>query len=198
MNSRKWVRMFMTTLALGGTVVLIASFFFRADAYMEALDPLQIGELFGVLIFFLGYGLIFSVISQMGFFAYLMINQFATGMFRGFWRPLQAFLIIFTLFDLVYFRYLASDDGNIWGYLATAAGLLVASYLVAKRKVYETNKTAFLPAMFFMTVITTVEWLPGLYLDDSAYTWLMIIGLFVCNSYQLLLLHRLVGTAKEA
>ncbi|SDJ69954.1 KinB-signaling pathway activation protein [Salimicrobium halophilum] len=198
MNTRKWVRMFMTTLVLGGLVVLFASFFFRPDAYKEAMDPFRLGEFFGVLLFFLGYGLIFSVISQMGFFAYLMINQFALGMFRGFWRPLQAFLIVFTLFDLVYFRYLADNDGSILGYLAVAVGLFLLSYVVAKRKAYETNDYAFLPALFFMVVITTVEWLPGLYLDDSAYTWLMIIGLFVCNAYQLLLLHRLTGTVREA
>lgn len=190
--------MFITTLALGGLVVLVASFFFRPDAYREAMDPFRFGEFFGVLVFFLGYGLIFSVISQMGFFAYLMINQFALGMFRGFWRPLQAFLIVFTLFDLVYFRNLTDDDGNFWGYLAVAVVLLLLSYAVAKRKAYETNHLAFLPALFFMVVVTTVEWLPGLYLEDSAYTWLMIIGLFVCNAYQILLLHRLTGTAKEA
>ncbi|SIS63871.1 KinB-signaling pathway activation protein [Salimicrobium flavidum] len=198
MNTRKLVRMFMTTLVLGGIVVLVASFFFRPDAYREAMDPFQAGEFFGVLLFFLGYGLIFSVISQMGFFAYLMINQFAIGMFRGFWRPLQAFLIVFTLFDLVYFRYLADEEGSLWGYLLTAVVLLLLSYLVAKRKAYETNPSAFLPALFFMVVITTLEWLPGLYLEDSAYTWLMIIGLFVCNTYQILLLHRLTGTVKEA
>lgn len=187
----------MTTLVLGGIVVLVSSFFFRPDAYREAMDPFLPGEFFGVLLFFLGYGFIFSVISQMGFFAYLMINQFAIGMFRGFWRPFQAFLIVFTLFDLVYFRYLADDDGNIGGYLLTAVVLFLLSYLVAKRKAYETNQSAFLPALFFMVVITTVEWLPGLYLEDSAYTWLMIIGLFVCNTYQILLLHRLTGTVKE-
>nr|WP_202410678.1 MULTISPECIES: KinB-signaling pathway activation protein [Halobacillus] len=193
-NSRKWVQLFLSTLWIGGGVTLAASFFFKFDSYAEFWQPFQLFQLFGLLLFFAGMGFIFSIISQMGFFAYLTVNQFGKGLFRSAWTPVQLFLIAFTLFDLVYFRYQASEDGSsVWGYIVTAAVLLVLSLIIAYIKAKETNAHAFLPALFFMVVVTTVEWVPALRAVGSDYVWLMIIPLFICNAYQLLLLHRLTG-----
>ncbi|MCA1012787.1 KinB-signaling pathway activation protein [Halobacillus halophilus] len=198
MNSRKWVRLFLTTLLLGGVLTLVTSFIFKQDSYVEVLQPFQLFELVGLLLFFSGLGFIFSVISQMGFFAYLTVNQFGKGLFRSFWPALQLFLIAFTLFDLVYFRYQASEEGSIAAYLLTAMGILGISLVIAFIKAKETKPYAFIPALFFMVVVTTVEWVPALRAQGSDYIWMMIIPLLACNAYQLLLLHRLTNNQENA
>lgn len=195
MNSRNWVRLFFSTLLLGAISTLITSFFVKTESYMEYLQPIELFEILGLVLFFTALGLVFSLISQMGFFAYLTINQFALGLFRKFWNPLQITLIAFVVFDLVYFRYQGSDgEGSLLAYTFTALGLLVFGWIVAERKARETNRKAFIPALFFMVVITSIEWVPGLRTSGSDYAWLMIIPLMLCNGYQLLLLHRLTNT----
>ncbi|KHE71707.1 KinB-signaling pathway activation protein [Halobacillus sp. BBL2006] len=197
MNSRKWVRLFLTTLFLGGVLTLVTSFILKHESYANVLQPFQLFELIGLLLFFAGFGFIFSIISQMGFFAYLTVNQFGKGVFRSLWIPVQLFLLAFTLFDLVYFRYQAAEGASLWPFILTALGLFILSLLVAWIKAKETNNHAFIPALFFMVVVTTVEWVPALRADGNDYVWLMIIPLFACNAYQLLLLHRLTNDQKQ-
>lgn len=197
-NSRKWVRLFLTTLLIGGVLTLLSSFIIKSGSYAEVFQPFQLFELLGLLLFFSGLGFIFSVISQMGFFAYLTIHQFGKGIFKGSWTSIQLFLVAFTIFDLIYFRYQAAENTSIWPYVFTAIGLLTVSLGVAYVKAKETNRQAFVPALFFMVVVTTVEWVPALRAASADYVWLMIIPLVICNAYQLLLLHRLtsVNSAK--
>nr|WP_219914682.1 KinB-signaling pathway activation protein [Thalassobacillus sp. CUG 92003] len=183
--------MFLTTLFLGGLLTLVTSFIVKSDAYANVFQPLDLYQLIGPLLFFLGLGFIFSVISQMGFFAYLTVHQFGLGIFRGYWPIIQVGLVIFTLFDLVYFRYRAADNTSLWPYLFTAMAILLIGLVVAYLKTKETNQKAFIPALFFMVVVTTVEWVPALQAKGNDYTWLMIIPLLACNIYQLLLLHKL-------
>ncbi|WP_053217585.1 KinB-signaling pathway activation protein [Virgibacillus senegalensis] len=199
MNSRNWVRMFLTTLLVGAVSTLFTSFFVKAGSYWEYLQPVDLFELLGLVIFFTALGLVFSLLSQMGFFAYLTINQFGLGMFRGLWVPIQVVLILFTLFDLIYFRYKSADgDTSILIYLLIAAVLFGYSWLIAKIKAKETNSKAFIPALFFMFVVTSIEWVPGLRSTGSDYEWLMIIPLLLCNTYQLLLLHRMTNQEAAA
>ncbi|QTM97923.1 KinB-signaling pathway activation protein [Sediminibacillus dalangtanensis] len=199
MNSRNWVRMFLTTLLVGAASTLITSFFVKAGSYGEYLQPVDLFEILGLVIFFTALGLVFSLISQMGFFAYLTINQFGLGMFRGFWVPIQVVLILFTLFDLIYFRYKSADgETPIFIYLLVAAALFGYSLVIAKIKANETNTKAFIPALFFMFVVTSIEWVPGLRSTGSDYEWLMIIPLLLCNTYQLLLLHRITNQKAAA
>ncbi|UFT99540.1 KinB-signaling pathway activation protein [Radiobacillus kanasensis] len=198
MNSRNLVRMFLRTLLLGAGSTLVTSFFVKAPTYMEYLDPVNLFQLLGVLIFFVGLGLVFSLVSQMGFFAYLTVNQLALGMLRRFWVPLQALLVLFTIFDLVYFRYNASDgQTSIFVYIATAVFLFVYGWIVSAKKAKETNRNAFIPALFFMVVVTSIEWVPGLRTSGSDYAWLMIVPLLLCNTYQLLILHKLNDQTKK-
>ncbi|WP_173917924.1 KinB-signaling pathway activation protein [Halobacillus sp. Marseille-Q1614] len=191
MNSRKWVRLFLTTLLIGGVLTLVSSFIIKKESYAAVLQPFQIFELLGLLLFFSGLGFIFSVISQMGFFAYLTIHQFGKGLFKRSWGLIQLFLIAFVIFDLIYFRYQAADNVSVWPYVFTSLGLFVVSLAVAWKKTQETNRQAFVPALFFMVVVTSVEWVPALRAASPDYVWLMIIPLVICNAYQLLILHRL-------
>lgn len=191
-NSRKWVGLFLKTLILGGVAGLITSFFVKTDAYTGILDPIDLFQLLGVVLFFIGLGFVFSLISQTGFFVYLFINQFGLGFFRTFWPSVQMLLIAFVVFDLVYFPYNSADhEGSLILYVLMSAAILVYGWIIAKIKAKQTNQRAFVPALFLMVVMTAVEWVPGLRTTGTDYAWLMIVPLLVCNTYQLLILHRI-------
>ncbi|WP_186576134.1 KinB-signaling pathway activation protein [Aquibacillus kalidii] len=193
MKSRNVVRLFLSTLLIGAVSTLITSFFVKAGTYKEYLQPFDLGEILGIVLFFITYGFVFSLISQMGFFAYLTINQFGLGMFKGFWGPIQIVLIGFALFDLIYFRYKQAGSSLII-FIIVAVALFAYSWVIATIKSRETNKGAFIPALFFMMVVTSIEWVPGLRVSGGDYVWLMIVPLLICNTYQLLILHRLINT----
>ncbi|GAB3069820.1 KinB-signaling pathway activation protein [Virgibacillus ainsalahensis] len=193
MNSRKLVNFLFKTFMLGGLVGLVTSFFVKAEEYAYYLNPFNIWELFGLLVFFLGIGFVFAAVSQTGFFAYLFLNRLGLGVFRIYWPAVQVVLIAFVIFDLVYFPYRATDGISIFWYILMAAAMLGYSWYIAKIKAKETKRMAFVPALFFMVVMTTVEWIPGMQVEGIDYAILMIFPLLACNTYQLLMLHRLQG-----
>ncbi|MFD3449265.1 KinB-signaling pathway activation protein [Microbacteriaceae bacterium 4G12] len=196
MNSRKWVRLFFSTLLLGGVSTIFIGFILRWDKYAEFFQNFDGKEVFSIAFWLLGMGFIFSVISQMGFFAYLTVHRFGLGMFRSasLWNGVQVVLIAFVLFDFVYLRsaVFTIDTASLGNDMLVAALLFIIGAAVAYMKSKETNKRAFIPALFFMVVITIVEWMPALRANDRDWLYLMLVPLLVCNTYQLLILHRLV------
>jgi len=200
-NSRKWVRLFLTTLAIGGITTAIIGIVFNWGQYQKLLLQLDVVEIFAVLMWHIGVGFIFSVVSQAGFFAYLTIHRFGLGIFRSasLWNAVQMVLILFVLFDLVYFRYqaFAAKGESVVSYILVALFLLMVGLVVAYIKSAQTNKGAFVPALFFMIVVTVIEWFPVLRINDRNWLYLMLFPLLVCNAYQLLILHKLTGGAKS-
>ncbi|GAA0468030.1 KinB-signaling pathway activation protein [Alkalibacillus silvisoli] len=194
MTIRVWFKFFITLLAIGAVSTVITSFFVSPHAYEPYLNPFNAWEIFGAVLWYSGYGLVYSVIAQMGFFAYLTIHQFGKGFFGYFWKYGQIIIIGFVLFELVYLRY-HQDAGpeGLFPYIVVAAMLFVYALAVAKVKAMETHQRAFLPAIFFMVVVTTVEWIPALQTGEAEWIMLMIVPLLACNTYQLLKLHRIVG-----
>ncbi|CAM4013012.1 KinB-signaling pathway activation protein [Geobacillus sp. FSL K6-0789] len=197
MNSRKWVRLFLTTLLIGGIATAAVGIVLNWKEFGHLLVRFEVIEFLAVLLWHVGVGFIFSVISQAGFFAYLTVHRFGLGMFRSLWNAVQLVLIIFVLFDLVYFRYMVfADKGDsIIPYVLTALFILAVGLAVAYIKSAQTNKGAFVPALFFMVVVTVIEWFPVLRINDRDWLYLMLIPLLVCNAYQLLILHKLTGGA---
>ncbi|RWQ69964.1 KinB signaling pathway activation protein KbaA [Bacillus cereus] len=203
MNSRKWVRLFLTTLFLGGISTVIIGFVLEWDKYNKFFQNFDGKEILAVSFWLMGVGFIFSVISQMGFFAYLTIHRFGLGMFRSssLWNTVQLFFIAFVLFDFVYLRsvLIANGEVSLGNNILVAGMLFVFGAIVAYVKSKETNKKAFVPALFFMVVVTILEWVPALRINDTDWLYLMVIPLLLCNAYQLLVLHRLIGkTSKSA
>ncbi|MCY8956407.1 KinB signaling pathway activation protein KbaA [Bacillus cereus] len=203
MNSRKWVRLFLTTLFLGGISTVIIGFVLEWDKYNEFFQNFDGKEILAVSFWLMGVGFIFSVISQMGFFAYLTIHRFGLGMFRSssLWNAVQLFFIAFVLFDFVYLRsvLIANGEVSLGNNILVAGILFVFGAIVAYVKSKETNKKAFVPALFFMVVVTILEWVPALRINDTDWLYLMVIPLLLCNAYQLLVLHHLIGkTSKSA
>jgi len=193
-NTRKLVRLFFTTLFLGGLVSLVTSFFLRYDLYLENLKPFNFLGLIGLFYWYTLYGFIYSIISQAGFFAFLFINRMGLSLFRSFWPKVQYALVAFVVFDLVYFPYQATKgDVALYWYILMSGAILVYGLFIANIKAKETNARAFAPALFLMVVMTTIEWVPSLRVEGTDYAWLMIFSLLACNTYQLLMLHRLTG-----
>ncbi|MBE7128258.1 KinB signaling pathway activation protein KbaA [Bacillus mycoides] len=197
MNSRKWVRLFFTTLFLGGISTVFIGFVLEWDKYAKFFQNFDGKEILAISFWLMGVGFIFSVISQMGFFAYLTIHRFGLGMFRSssLWNTVQLFFIAFVLFDFVYLRsvLVANGEVSLGNNILVAGMLFVFGAIVAYIKSKETNKKAFVPALFFMVVVTILEWVPALRINDTDWLYLMVIPLLLCNSYQLLVLHRLIG-----
>jgi len=201
-NSRKWVRLFFTTLFLGGVSTVIIGFVLEWDKYAEFFQNFDGKEILAVSFWLMGVGFIFSVISQMGFFAYLTIHRFGLGMFRSssLWNIVQLFFIAFVLFDFVYLRsvLIANGEVSLGNNILVAGVLFMFGAIVAYIKSKETNKKAFVPALFFMVVVTILEWVPALRINDTDWLYLMVIPLLLCNAYQLLILHRLIGKASKS
>ncbi len=189
-NSRKVVFIFWSTLLLGSISGGIVGVLMNLDRYLgDGAENFLIG-----LVWMLGISAAFTLVSQMGFFAYLFIHRFGLGLSRShkLWNRIQWILIAFVFFDLVYFRYIAFGENNsFWGYFIIPTALFLYAVIIATIKARETNKGAFVPALFFMFVITTIEWIPAIVADDPNWLILYLTPLLVGNTYQLLLLHRL-------
>ena len=196
MNSRKWVRLFLTTLLLGGISTILIGFILGWDKYAKFFQNFDGKEVLMISFWLLGVGFIFSVISQMGFFAYLTVHRFGLGMFRSssLWNAVQLFFIAF-----VYLRsvLVANGDVSFGNNILVAGVLLLFGVIVACIKSKETNRKAFIPALFFMVVVTILEWVPALRINDTDWLYLMVIPLLLCNAYQLLILHRLIGQQRN-
>jgi len=201
-NSRKWVRLFLTTLLLGGISTILIGFILGWDKYAKFFQNFDVKEILMISFWLLGVGFIFSVISQMGFFAYLTVHRFGLGMFRSssLWNAVQLIFIAFVLFDFVYLRsvLVANGDVSLGNNILVAGILFIFGAIVAYIKSKETNKKAFIPALFFMVVVTILEWVPALRINDTDWLYLMVIPLLLCNAYQLLILHRLIGQRSKS
>lgn len=201
MNSRNWVRLFLTTLLVGGISTSIVGFALKWGEYQKFFISFDIIEILSILFWLIGVGFIFSIISQMGFFAYLTIHRFGLGIFKtaSLWNAIQILLILFVVFDLIYFRYqlFAAEGESVLSYTVLALFVVIFSLAVAYIKMQQTNKKAFIPALFFMIVVTTVEWVPALRVNEGDWLYLMLLPLLICNAYQLLLLTKL-SPAKKA
>lgn len=195
MTSRNWVRLFTTSLLVGGVTTAIMGFIIRWNEFQPYFTEFKIIDILSTLIWLFVMGILFSVISQMGFFSYLTIHRFGLGIFKSasLWNAVQIVFILFGLFDLVYLRYtnFAESGDSILPYFGPAILLLAVAIVVACFKVKQTNRGAFIPALFFMIVATLVEWVPVLRENEKSWLYLMMCALLACNAYQLLILHKL-------
>src|SRR5699024_2229708 len=84
-------------------------------------------------------------------------------------------------------------------FILMSAAIFIYGLFISWIKASQTKRRAFIPALFLMVVMTTVEWVPGLRTSGTEYAWMMITTLLACNTYQLLILHKLTNSpsAKE-
>ena len=187
MNSRKLVQMFFKTLLIGGIIGLVTSFFIMSAEYATYLNPLEFKDLLGVTLFFLGYALVFTVVSQTGFFAYLFINQYGSALFKALWPTVQLLLVILVVASLIYVP--PKESISLSTYIILTSVIVVIGAVVAYVKFKQTNFTALIPALFLMIVMTVLEWTPVLRGGDFQYMLLVLPTLLGANAYQLIALH---------
>ncbi|ALC88365.1 KinB-signaling pathway activation protein [Bacillus sp. FJAT-18017] len=201
MTSRNWVKLFFNTLVLGALVTIIVGFIVRWNEFAPLFADFNILEILSVMLWLIGVGMIFSLLSQAGFFAYLTVHRFGLGIFRSakLWNAVQVILLAFVLFDLIYLRYdaFAKEGESILRYVLPALVILAVGLIVAFLKMKQTNKEAFIPALFFIVVATILEWVPVLRVNEESWFFLMLFPLLACNAYQLLVLHKLNQKSQE-
>lgn len=189
--------LFYTTLLLGG---VLGGLFGLAFSWDAMTDGGVVNFSLGVLEFF-GIGCMFSVFSQMGFFAYLTIHRFGLGMLgsASLWNAVLIVLTAFVLFDLFYLRQSAFREPNesLARFLFIPLLLLVVGWIVAYLKKKGTNHYAFIPTLFFMVVVTTAEWYYPLKANNPASFWPVLAVLLGCNAWQVLILHKLIQAPKK-
>ncbi|GIP41460.1 KinB-signaling pathway activation protein [Paenibacillus sp. J31TS4] len=202
MTLKKLLHWIWTTLAIGTLASLVLGIFLIA--YSEEFSFLEVSAAgFNVetIIFVILGGATISVLSQMGFFSYLVLRYIAIGIFKSrlLWDILQVMLILITFFDFIYLRYtnFKVEGQNVIDFSLVPVVLLFLSLAVTYWKVKETNKSAFISTLFFLFVATTIEAVPALKLNSISSDLFMLTPLFVCNAWQIMLLHRIVGNKKE-
>src|SRR5690625_756647 len=178
--------MFFQTLIIGWLVGFITSLVVKYSEYTKVLSPLNVKELVGVILFFSGYALVFTVIAQTGFFAYLFIHRYGQNFFRSFWPTVQLLVVAFVLFDIVY---VTSKQLTLSFRLGLMIVILIAGLIVASFKMKQTNRSAFIPALFVMVVILTLELSLVLRAGDIDFIILMLTPLIAANTFQILMLH---------
>jgi KinB signaling pathway activation protein len=193
---RKWFFLFWSTMAIGAVVCIISGgIMLLTDQEFGFLGMEATG--FNILMMGIS-GLMIGAFSQMGFFAYLTLNYIALSVFRRkyLWHALQGYTTLFAVFGLGYVLF--EERTNNWFFWVLPLILFVASLLVSWSKIKQTNQSAFIPTMFLMFVVTFVEAWPALQgATNVAAIIFMMIPLFVCNAYQNIMMHRLLGS-KEA
>ncbi len=151
---------------------------------------------FFVILF--GYGMLASVYSQLGFFAYLILNYMGNGVFskRG-WQYIQMVLTVLALLELLFFRTFVGGESGKWSDLILAGVILIVSVAVAYFKARMTNASAWIPTLFFLIAVTIIEIVGGLKINVDNATALIVIPLLACNIFQILILHRIVANKKS-
>src|SRR5699024_10365497 len=188
-------QMFFKTLFIGGLIGLVTSFFVMSAEYTQYLNPIDFKELLGVTLFFLGYGLVFTVVAQTGFFAYFFINQYGGSIFKALWPTAQLLFVMLVVSALIYVP--PKDDISLSVYIILAIILVIVGAIVSYFKYKQTNFTALIPALFLMIAMTVLEWTPVLRGGELDYMVLVLPTLLGANAYKLITVNYVTKVGEE-
>lgn len=196
MTIRNWLKFFSMCMLIGGAVTAFASLIIRWNFFWPFLSNGEIGEFLAAFLWMIFLGFTMSVIAQAGYFAYLTLHQIGVNVFRSLtlWNWVQVLIIIVILVDLIIFRFAPhAKNFNDWLlYIGLLLFLIFAAIATAIKKIQLTGKKHILiPSIFFMIVITTLEWiiaLMGRQDNIDTYVTLLLFPLVAVNAYQLLIL----------
>lgn len=194
LNIRKWFYLFWTTLLIGAAGAVIAGLALQLVngkiEFKSAIDFM----IYPLILF--GYGLLVSVYSQLGFFAYLILNYMGNGVFpRKAWQYIQLVLAVLSLLELIFLRAFVGGERNAISDLILGIIILLAAIVVSYFKVRSTNISAWIPTFFFMTAISIVEIIGVLRIGVDSATVFIVVPLIACNAFQILMLHRVLKPA---
>lgn len=198
MNARRVAYLMGTTFLWGGLSGLIVGFLLSFQD--PALKTWNVGDWIFGFIGWLGGGLIFSALSLLGFFAFSLIHQFGLGFLRRpfLWNGVLLILVALTFYDMVEIRYanFATEGESYFSYMIMPALFFIWAFIIAFIKMKDTNKLAFIPALFFMFSFTIIELFPALRQNNMKSLLDMAIPLVVVNSWQILTFHRIIANPK--
>ncbi|AMO87268.1 KinB-signaling pathway activation protein [Solibacillus sp. FSL W7-1472] len=205
MTIRNWVKFAFWALVIGGLVNAVASLIIRWDFYQPYLANGEISEFLAAVVWNVVLGMTMSVMAQAGFFAYLTLHQVGVNIFRSLtlWNWIQILLIIIVLVDIIVFRFApgasAAGEWLIYGFLL--AVLVGAAIWTAIKKIKMTQKPhVLISTLFFMIVITSLEWiiaLMGRQDNIDVYVALLLFPLVAVNAYQILMLPKYNAQSEE-
>lgn len=205
MTIRNWVKFAFWALVIGGLVNAVASLIIRWDFYQPYLANGEISEFLAAVVWNVVLGMTMSVMAQAGFFAYLTLHQVGVNIFRSLtlWNWIQILLIIIVLVDIIVFRFApgasAAGEWLIYGFLL--AVLVGAAMWTAIKKIKMTQKPhVLISTLFFMIVITSLEWiiaLMGRQDNIDVYVALLLFPLVAVNAYQILMLPKYNAQSEE-
>ncbi|MEY8598319.1 MULTISPECIES: KinB-signaling pathway activation protein [Mammaliicoccus] len=189
MTLKYLIQFYRNTLLIGVIVTYISSLIFGYDKVTKYLVAGEVGEFVAASIWFVVVGLLVATISQLAYFIYLFINQLGIGIFGKIWPHVQIVVTVFAIFDLVYFRFLRfGGTDQIISFIWLPIVVIIVAIITSNIKNKQSKKNLWIPSMFFMIVMTTVELIPFLRVEDTSWIYLTIFGLLLCNSYQLIML----------
>lgn len=197
MNLRKWMTLFGTTILIGGASSLIAGvIMLLCDSSFHVVKT---GDdwLYNVTMMALA-GLTFGAFSHMGFFAYLMLNYIARSIIKRpyYWVALQGFIAVFVLVEIGYWTYGSEFPAATFWSIPLA--MVAVALAVAWWKVKETTAGAWIPTLFYMIAVTTIEAMPGFQSGKITSLIFTLIPLFFCNTFQIMRLHRILAKPRGA
>lgn len=152
-----------------------------------------------------------AAVAELGLFAYLVFNWLSRGMISK-QSIYHGALVVFLLFVIViwtYYTWTMYQGTDLWLHLFVILLVLVVSLGVSIWKVKLTERAAFIPTFFFMTVATVIEALPSIQSKGVEIPFFVLLHTFlillICNAWQILMLHRwvkskasLVNTSEKA
>ena len=195
MNLRKWFFLFWTALLIGAAGALGTGLIMML-VNGEKTNGLNDFLLYLLILF--GSGVMISVYSQMGFFAYLILNYMGKGVFpKRSWQIVQIVLTVLALLDVMFLRLFVGGDRERMSDIVLGIIILAAAIVTAYVKVKLTHLSALVPTLFFMIAVTIVETIGVLRIDVNAATIFIVVPLLLCNAYQMLILHRLVDVSAK-
>ncbi|MEC1180844.1 KinB-signaling pathway activation protein [Metasolibacillus meyeri] len=205
MTIRNWIKFFLMSLLIGGGVTAIASLIIRWDFFKPYIVNGEFGEFIAAFAWMILLGFTMSVIAQAGYFAYLTLHQVGVNIFRTLtlWNWVQMLLIVVVLVDLVIFRFApGAETAKDWlFYIGLLLVLVFGAIATAVKKVNMTGKRhVLIPSIFFMVVITSLEWiiaLMGRQDNINTYVALLLFPLVAVNAYQLLMLPKYNAKSEE-
>ncbi|UQZ37452.1 KinB signaling pathway activation protein [Paenibacillus sp. PK3_47] len=191
MSLRKWFYLFWTTILIGAGGAVIAGV--TLQIVNGGIEFKGTADLLIYPLILFGYGMLVSVYSQLGFFAYLVLNYMGTGVFtRRVWQYIQLVLAVLALLELIFLRTFVGGDRNVFSDLTLGLGILFTAIVVSYFKVRSTNISAWIPTFFFMTAITILETIGVLRIGVDSATVFIVVPLIACNAFQILMLHRIL------
>ncbi|AOZ93394.1 KinB-signaling pathway activation protein [Paenibacillus crassostreae] len=196
MTLRKWFKLFWQALLVGAVVSVATGIVLSFEDGGISFNGFSDYVVYFVILF--GYGVLASVYSQLGFFAYLILNYMGNGVFskKG-WQYIQMVLTVLALLELMFFRTFVGGQAGQSSDLILSIVILVVAIITALYKARMTNISAWIPTLFFMIGVTIIEIVGGLKINVDNATAFIVIPLLACNAFQILILHRVVQTEKS-